>query len=83
MAQAAAKTGAGPTVMVAIEQYFPSHQRIIIVDDMAYSVLPFCWGESICLGDAAPAGPRLDGSRHGACFSGPLERHHVPQALYR
>ena len=40
MAQAAAKTGAGPTVMVAIEQYFPSHQRII-VDDLAYSVLPF------------------------------------------
>ena len=40
MAQAAAKTGAGPTVMVAIEQYFPSHQRII-TDDLAYSVLPF------------------------------------------
>jgi methyltransferase (TIGR00027 family) len=39
MAQAAAKTGAGPTVMVAIEQYFPSHQRII-TDDLAYSVLP-------------------------------------------
>jgi methyltransferase (TIGR00027 family) len=40
MAQAAAKTGTGPTVMVAIEQYFPSHQRIII-DDLACSVLPF------------------------------------------
>ncbi len=40
MAQAAAKTGAGPTVMVAIEQHFPSRQRII-TDDLAYSVLPF------------------------------------------
>ena len=40
MSQAAAKTGAGPTVMVAIEQCFPSHQRII-VDDLACSVLPF------------------------------------------
>jgi O-methyltransferase involved in polyketide biosynthesis len=39
MAQAAAKTEAGPTVMVAIEQYFPSDQRI--VHDLAYSVLPF------------------------------------------
>jgi hypothetical protein len=26
--------------MVAIEQYFPSRQRIIIIDDLAYSVLP-------------------------------------------
>jgi len=40
MAQAAAKTGAGPTVMVAIEQYFPGRQRII-TDELAYSVLPF------------------------------------------
>jgi len=40
MTQAAAKTGVGPTVMVAVEQYFPSRQRLII-DDLAYSVLPF------------------------------------------
>jgi O-methyltransferase involved in polyketide biosynthesis len=38
-AQAAAKTEAGPTVMVAIEQYFPSDQRIII-HDLAYSAPP-------------------------------------------
>jgi hypothetical protein len=30
MTQAAAKTGVGPTVMVAVEQYFPSRQRLII-----------------------------------------------------
>jgi methyltransferase (TIGR00027 family) len=41
MAQEAAKTGVGPTVLVAIEQYFPKKQRII-EDDLAYSVLPFC-----------------------------------------
>ncbi|MCA1452384.1 SAM-dependent methyltransferase [Bradyrhizobium sp. BRP22] len=40
MAQAAAKTGAGPTVMVAIEQWFPSHRRIL-TDDLALSILPF------------------------------------------
>ncbi|MGY3614737.1 SAM-dependent methyltransferase [Bradyrhizobium sp. USDA 10063] len=40
MAQAAAKTGAGPTVMVAIEQWFPGRQRILI-DDLASSILPF------------------------------------------
>ncbi|MCA6107451.1 SAM-dependent methyltransferase [Bradyrhizobium cenepequi] len=40
MAQAAAKTGAGPTVMVAIEQWFPRQQRIL-VDDLALSILPF------------------------------------------
>ena len=39
MAQAAAKTEAGPTVMVGIEQYFPSDQRII--HDLAYLVLSF------------------------------------------
>jgi hypothetical protein len=32
MAQATTKTEAGPAVMVAIEQYFPSDQRIIIHD---------------------------------------------------
>lgn len=40
MMQAAAKTRAGPTVMVAIEQYLPKHRRIII-DDLACSILPF------------------------------------------
>lgn len=40
MAQAAAKTGVGPTMTVAIEQHFPEDQRIID-DDLAYRILPF------------------------------------------
>jgi methyltransferase (TIGR00027 family) len=40
MTKAAAKTGASPTAMVALEQYFPAKQRII-EDDMAYRILPF------------------------------------------
>jgi methyltransferase (TIGR00027 family) len=40
MTKAAAKTGASPTAMVALEQYFPEKQRII-EDDMAYRILPF------------------------------------------
>jgi methyltransferase (TIGR00027 family) len=40
MTQAAAKTGSGPTVTVAIEQHFPEGQRII-EDKLAYSILPF------------------------------------------
>ena len=39
MTKAAAKTGLGPTVSVAIEQCFPENQRIIH-DDLAYSILP-------------------------------------------
>jgi len=39
MAQAAAKTGAAPTAVIAIEQHFPQDQRII-VDDLAYAILP-------------------------------------------
>jgi methyltransferase (TIGR00027 family) len=39
MAQTAAKTGAGPTAIVAAEQYFPHNQRII-ADDFAYRLLP-------------------------------------------
>jgi methyltransferase (TIGR00027 family) len=39
MAQAAAKTGSGPTAMVAVEQYFPHEQRILI-DDLSISILP-------------------------------------------
>jgi methyltransferase (TIGR00027 family) len=39
MAKAAAKTGPGPTVSVAIEQYFPKKQRII-EDNLAYRILP-------------------------------------------
>jgi methyltransferase (TIGR00027 family) len=38
--QAAAKTGVGPTVTVAVEQHFPKDQRII-EDNLAYSILPF------------------------------------------
>jgi methyltransferase (TIGR00027 family) len=40
MAQATAKTGASPTAIIAIEQHFPPDQRII-VDALAYSILPF------------------------------------------
>jgi methyltransferase (TIGR00027 family) len=40
MTKAAAKTGSGPTTMVAIEQNFPKCQRII-ADDLAYRILPF------------------------------------------
>jgi len=40
MTRAAAKTGAGPKMMVAIEQYFPKKQRII-EDSLAYQILPF------------------------------------------
>jgi methyltransferase (TIGR00027 family) len=38
--KAAAKTGEGPTVTVAIEQYFPENQRLI-EDPLAFSILPF------------------------------------------
>jgi methyltransferase (TIGR00027 family) len=40
MAQAATKTGAGPTVTVAVTQHFPKDQRIL-EDNLAYSILPF------------------------------------------
>jgi O-methyltransferase involved in polyketide biosynthesis len=39
MTQVAAKTGSGPTAMVAIEQHFPKDQRIID-DELAYRILP-------------------------------------------
>ena len=40
MSKKAAKTGVGPTVTVAIEQFFPEAQRILH-DDLAYQILPF------------------------------------------
>lgn len=40
MAKAAAKTGAGPTALVAVEQFFPEKERVI-KDDWAYPILPF------------------------------------------
>jgi len=40
MTQKAAKTGLGPTTIVAIEQHFPEGARIIN-DDLAYRILPF------------------------------------------
>jgi len=40
MTRAAARTGEGPTMMVAVEQYFPKKQRII-EDSLAYQILPF------------------------------------------
>jgi len=40
MTQAAAKTGMGPTMAVAVEQHFPKGKRIL-EDDLACSILPF------------------------------------------
>ncbi len=40
MTKEAAKTGVSPTILVAIEQYFPKKQRCI-EDDLAYRILPF------------------------------------------
>lgn len=48
MTQAAGKTGAGPMVSVAIEQYFPAPQRILD-DDLAYSILPFGMRAFVCV----------------------------------
>jgi methyltransferase (TIGR00027 family) len=39
MAKEAAKTGVGPTVLVAIEQYFPEAARLL-TDDLAYRIIP-------------------------------------------
>ena len=39
MAKKAAQTGAGPTVLVAVEQYFPEKERIVN-DDLASRILP-------------------------------------------
>ncbi len=39
MAKAAGKTGSGPTSLVAIEQYFPEGERII-VDNLAHRLIP-------------------------------------------
>jgi methyltransferase (TIGR00027 family) len=39
MAKEAAKTGAGPTTLIAIEQYFPKKERIV-EDELAYHILP-------------------------------------------
>ena len=39
MAKEAAKTGTGPTALIAIEQYFPRKERIV-EDDLAYQILP-------------------------------------------
>jgi methyltransferase (TIGR00027 family) len=39
MTKAAAKTGLGPTISVAVEQYYPKDRRIVD-DQMAYRILP-------------------------------------------
>jgi len=39
MGKAAAKTGLGPTAIVAVEQYFPANHRII-TDELAGAILP-------------------------------------------
>jgi methyltransferase (TIGR00027 family) len=48
MARAVAKTGTGPTAMVALEQGFPKDNRIL-TDDLAYSVLPLGTRVFLCL----------------------------------
>lgn len=48
MAQKAAKTGPGPTIIAALEQQFPEKQRIIN-DALAYSILPFGMRASVWL----------------------------------
>ncbi len=40
MTKDAAKTGVGPTQVIAIERYFPKDQRII-EDELSYNLLPF------------------------------------------
>jgi methyltransferase (TIGR00027 family) len=40
MGRVAAKTGLGPTAVVAVEQYFPQNQRIL-TDELAQAILPF------------------------------------------
>jgi methyltransferase (TIGR00027 family) len=55
MAQAAAKTGSGPTAMVAVEQYFPLEQRILI-DDLSISILPL--GAKVLLWFISPSWAR-------------------------
>lgn len=39
MAKEAAKTGSGPTALIAVEQYYPEKERIVR-DSMAYRLLP-------------------------------------------
>ena len=48
MAQKAAKTGSGPTIIVALEQKFPEKERIIN-DALAYRILPFGMRASVWL----------------------------------
>jgi methyltransferase (TIGR00027 family) len=48
MAKKAAKTGPGPMVMVALEQYYPEAERIIH-DDLAYRILPLSARTSVWL----------------------------------
>ncbi len=39
MSKAAAKTGIGPTALIAVEQYFPIEERVV-TDELAYEMLP-------------------------------------------
>jgi len=48
MSHQAAKTGSGPMVMVALEQHFPEHERIIH-DELARRILPLSMRASIWL----------------------------------
>lgn len=71
MGRAAAKTGPGPTAMVALEQNFPPNQRVIS-DDLAYSILPlgvrvflrplrFAWARNWLLRVAEKSSPGIYG----------------------
>jgi len=48
MSRKAAKTGPGPMVMVAMEQYLPEDERILI-DDLATPILPFIFRAEVRL----------------------------------
>jgi methyltransferase (TIGR00027 family) len=52
MAKAAAKTGPGPTALVAVEQYYPKRERLI-EDDAAFSILPPAYRAFVALTRAA------------------------------
>ena len=74
MAQKAADTGVGPTLYIAIEQYFPEGARL---SDSAL------WHEGLCLADAALLGQGLDGQNSREKSPRSLGDGLVPEALHR
>ena len=80
MAQAAAKTGVGPTVTVAVEQYLPADQRMID-DDLAVRMLPFGMRAFVWL--MRPHWAETGWFGTGEERAGHLGRRPVPQAVHR